>query len=247
MHIEYAGSSRIGKRRRNEDRYYLPVEGGPPDLMMVADGMGGHQGGDVASAFGVQVACDSILHSRGKDPGERLVETVREANRVIFRESLEKLEYDGMGTTMTLALTEKKKWFIAHVGDSRAYAYENGVIRQVTEDHSLVAEMEKAGSITHAQARIHPHRNIITRAVGTEPEIDVDLYEVPMLPGQVLMLCSDGLTDPIDDDELAQMLGSGAALSEIAETLVYMAENLGGKDNITVVLARVEEEVSAHG
>ena len=133
------------------------------------------------------------------------------------------------------------------MGDSRAYAYENGVIRQVTEDHSLVAEMEKAGSITHAQARIHPHRNIITRAVGTEPEIDVDLYEVPMLPGQVLMLCSDGLTDPIDDDELAQMLGSGAALSEIAETLVYMAENLGGKDNITVVLARVEEEVSAHG
>ena len=179
--------------------------------------------------------------------GEELREAVMEANRRIYETAQEDPALQGMGTTVVLALLYQNHAYIAHVGDSRAYAYENGVIRQVTEDHSLVAEMEKAGSITHAQARIHPHRNIITRAVGTEPEIDVDLYEVPMLPGQVLMLCSDGLTDPIDDDELAQMLGSGAALSEIAETLVYMAENLGGKDNITVVLARVEEEVSAHG
>jgi len=247
MHIEYAGSSRIGKRRRNEDRYYLPTEGGPANLMMVADGMGGHQGGDVASAFGVQVVCDSILHSRERDPGKKLVAAVKEANRVIFKESLEKLEYDGMGTTMTLAMPEKKRWYIAHVGDSRGYVYENGQIRQVTVDHSLVAEMEKAGSITHDQARIHPNRNIITRAVGTEPEIDVDVYEVPMHAGQVLMLCSDGLTDPIDDQELAEMLGSGTALQEIADTLVYMAENLGGRDNITVVLARVEKEEKRRG
>jgi len=148
---------------------------------------------------------------------------------------------------MTLAMPEKKRWYIAHVGDSRGYVYENGQIRQVTVDHSLVAEMEKAGSITHDQARIHPNRNIITRAVGTEPEIDVDVYEVPMHAGQVLMLCSDGLTDPIDDQELAEMLGSGTALQEIADTLVYMAENLGGRDNITVVLARVEKEEKRRG
>ena len=246
MHIEYAGSSRIGKRKRNEDRFYLPTAGGPGDLMMVADGMGGHLGGDVASALGVQVVCDSIRRSRGKAADKRLIEAVRKANRAIFKASLEHPDCDGMGTTMTLAMPERRKWYIAHVGDSRAYVYEEGAIRQVTEDHSLVAEMEKAGSITHDQARVHPNRNVITRAVGTEPEIDVDVYSVEMKPGQVLMLCSDGLTDPIDDKELAQMLGSGAALQEIADTLVYMAENLGGRDNITVVLARTEE-VKARG
>ena len=247
MQIEYAGCSRIGKRRRNEDRYYLPTEGGPKGLMLVADGMGGHHSGDVASAFGMQVVCESIRESEGKEPKGRLIQAVKQANQVIFKQSLENLEYDGMGTTITLALPEKKKWYVAHVGDSRAYTYEDGRIHQVTEDHSLVAEMEKAGSITHDQARVHPHRNIITRAVGTEPEIDVDMYQVNMKIGQVLMLCSDGLTDPISDEELAQMLGSDADLTEIAETLVYMAENLGGRDNITVVLARVREEVTAHG
>jgi len=245
MQIEYAGASRIGQRKRNEDRFYLPNEDGPADLLMVADGMGGHLGGDVASAYGVAAVCESMAQSVQDEPEERLHKAVSYANEVIFDQAKANPQYDGMGTTMTVVLAHKDWWHFAHVGDSRAYIYQNHTIRQVTRDHSLVAEMEEAGSITHDQARIHPSRNIITRAVGTEPVIRVDMYREPILPGQVLLLCSDGLTDALNDEELSLVLGSGQELNQIAQVLMDIAEELGGKDNITVVLARVGED--CHG
>lgn len=246
MRMEYAASSRIGKRPRNEDRFYIPVPDGAAGLAMVADGMGGHRSGDIASSVGAEAAEKVIRTSRGK-AASRLKRAVSEANRAVFTLSREQPECEGMGTTMTVALAGARQWTLAQVGDSRAYLWENGTLCQLTQDHSLVAEMVRQGTLTPEEARVHPHRNIITRAVGTALTVETDIYEVPLTAGQTLLLCSDGLTDPLTDGEIADWLGRALPLQEIAEGLTAAAEENGGTDNITAVLVRVGEEVTSRG
>lgn len=246
MQIRYAANSRIGQRPRNEDTFYKPEKGGPKNLVAVADGMGGHRSGDKASSLGMKILCDTFQHTRGSVEN-RLLKAVQEANRAVYEASLEDPECAGMGTTVIAACPERSNWVLAQVGDSRAYLLEDGKLQQLTTDHSLVAELVKAGYLTPAEARRHPQKNIITRAVGTAADVRTEILKVPMRENQILLLCSDGLSDPIDDEELEALLKADLPLTEIADVLTAQAEANGGRDNITVVLAATGKEAEHLG
>jgi PPM family protein phosphatase len=227
-----------GRRRRgNEDAFVRE-----PPLFAIADGMGGAQAGEVASRLAAAVLRDAT----GADLTEpRLVELIQEANRRVFRRSSEDETTSGMGTTMTVALVDGDSIIFAHVGDSRAYRVRAGELEQLTEDHSLVGELVRSGRLSAEEAEVHPQRSVITRAVGTEPDVDVDTFTVPTQPGDVYLLCSDGLTDMISDREISALIDGADDLDRTARELVEAANAGGGEDNITVVLFQIGEESGA--
>jgi serine/threonine protein phosphatase PrpC len=231
-----AGVTDTGRRRRrNEDSYVCE-----PPLFAVADGMGGAQAGEVASRLAAAV----LEEANGEELSrERVVELIREANRRVFRRSSEDAAASGMGTTMTVALVESQDTVaIGHVGDSRAYLVRDGRLEQLTEDHSLVAELMRSGKLSPEEAEAHPQRSVITRALGTEPDVDVDAFTVETQPGDVFLLCSDGLTTMISDDEiLAVLRDSPGDLDAAARRLVEAANSSGGEDNITVVVFEIAD------
>jgi protein phosphatase len=226
----YARASDTGKRRRhNEDSYVVA-----PPLFAVADGMGGAQAGEVAS----KLAAAALEET---DPGtvfgpEKVTQLIQEANRRVYERASADPSTSGMGTTMTVALVEGDEVTIGHVGDSRAYLYRGHKLEQLTEDHSLVNELLKSGKLTRAEAEVHPQRSVITRAVGTDPDVDVDAFVVSTDIGDVFLLCSDGLTDMVADDDIFRIFEkSPEDLDRIAKSLVAAANRGGGEDNITVV------------
>jgi serine/threonine protein phosphatase PrpC len=231
-----AGVTDTGRRRRrNEDSYVCE-----PPLFAVADGMGGAQAGEVASRLAAAV----LEEANGEELSrERVVELIREANRRVFRRSSEDAAASGMGTTMTVALVESQDTVaIGHVGDSRAYLVRDGRLEQLTEDHSLVAELMRSGKLSPEEAEAHPQRSVITRALGTEPDVDVDAFTVETQPGDVFLLCSDGLTTMVADDEiLAVLRDSPGDLDAAARRLVEAANSSGGEDNITVVVFEIAD------
>ncbi|GFN24012.1 MAG: Stp1/IreP family PP2C-type Ser/Thr phosphatase [Thermoanaerobacteraceae bacterium] len=221
-------------RSDNEDAYLVDLGLG---LLAVADGMGGHQAGEVASALALRALGEKIKeHYRG-DPLVHLVSAVRFANRVVYSSALSRREYRGMGTTLTVAWVIDDKVLLAHVGDSRAYLFRDGQLQVLTHDHSYVGELVRSGGLTQEEARLHPHRNILTRALGTEDEVEVDGKVVSLMEGDLLLLCTDGLPEVVRDEEIAFTVGQGGTLREILENLLALALNRGGPDNITVVLA----------
>jgi protein phosphatase len=222
------------QRRENEDSVYARAP-----VFVVADGMGGAQAGEVASRIAVE-AFERGLPDGGS-PEERLATLVRDANRRIHELSRAEHERAGMGTTLTAALLDDAELAIAHVGDSRAYLYRAGELRRLTQDHSLVQELVDRGKLTEAQAEEHPQRSIITRALGPEPTVKVDTRTYPVRDGDVLLLCSDGLTSMISEEKIAEVLGAGSRLDRAADRLIAEANAAGGRDNITVVLTRFEE------
>jgi PPM family protein phosphatase len=231
--IEQAGRTDRGRQRSaNEDALVLQ-----PPYFGVADGMGGAKAGEVAS----KVAADAFGETREADaPPERLLEGIaRAANRRIYELATRDESRRGMGTTFTAAMVSEGGVSLGHVGDSRAYRLRDGQLEQLTKDHSLVAELERTGQISPEAAEHHPQRSIITRALGPEPDVDVDTYTLPAREGDVYLLCSDGLTSMISDDEVRTILTSAASLDEAADALVRAANQSGGKDNITVVLFRL--------
>jgi len=226
----YAGASDTGrKRRRNEDAYVIA-----PPLFAVADGMGGAQAGEVAS----KLAAAALKET---DPGalsgpERVTSLIQEANRRVHERSTADPATSGMGTTMTVALVEGGGVTIGHVGDSRAYLVRSGQLEQLTEDHSLVNELLKSGKLSPKEAETHPQRSVITRAVGTDPDVDVDSFTVDAREGDVFLLCSDGLTDMVgDEDILGVVERHHDDLDRAAKSLVSAANRGGGEDNITVI------------
>ncbi|MBA3347577.1 MAG: Stp1/IreP family PP2C-type Ser/Thr phosphatase [Actinobacteria bacterium] len=227
-----------GRRRRgNEDAYVCE-----PPLFAIADGMGGAQAGEVASRLAAAVLRDA----NGDDLTEqRLVELIQEANRRVFQRSSEDETTAGMGTTMTVALVDGDSIIFGHVGDSRAYRVRGGELEQLTDDHSLVGELVRSGRLSAEEAEMHPQRSVITRAVGTEPDVDVDTFTVPAQPGDVYLLCSDGLTDMIPDREISSLLDDSDDLNQTARKLVEAANAGGGEDNITVVLFQIGELAGA--
>jgi protein phosphatase len=226
----YAAKSDPGRRRRrNEDAYVVR-----PPLFAVADGMGGAQAGELAS----RIAVDAM-------GGEaELAALIQEANRQVYARSNEDATASGMGTTMTAAVVAPDGTVtIGHVGDSRAYRLRGGKLEQLTDDHSLVAELVRTGKLSAEEAETHPQRSVITRALGTDPDVDVDSVSVQGEPGDLFLICSDGLTTMVDDDEILDTIeASRNDLEAAADTLVRKANRGGGEDNITVVFFELSGE-----
>ena len=222
------------QRRGNEDSSYARAP-----VFVVADGMGGAQAGEVASSIAVQTF-EQGLPEAGS-PEERLVEVVQSANRQIHDLSHAEAERAGMGTTLTAAYLDDTHVVLAHVGDSRAYLFRDGELTRLTQDHSLVDELVRGGKLTEEEALEHPQRSIITRALGPEADVKVDTWSYPVRDGDVYLLCSDGLTSMIPERQVQEILAGGFALAAAADALIAAANEAGGRDNITVVLFRVEE------
>ena len=230
-----AGRTDTGRRRRhNEDSYVVR-----PPLFAVADGIGGAQAGEVASRLAAGVLDESGGEASGE---ERLVELVQEANRRVYHRSTEDAALSGMGTTMTVALVDAAAGTVAigHVGDSRAYRIRGGALEQLTDDHSLVQELVRSGKLSPEEADVHPQRSVITRALGTDPDVDVDTFTVETAPGDLYLLCSDGLTDMVSDGEILELVERDRGdLDRAARALVDAANRGGGEDNITVVVFEI--------
>jgi serine/threonine protein phosphatase PrpC len=222
------------QRRENEDCAFARAP-----VFVVADGMGGAQAGEVAA----QIAVDAFSHGL-PDSGsaeERLAGRVQEANQRIWEQSRARREQAGMGTTITAAYLDDSELAIAHVGDSRAYLFRDGSLKRLTQDHSLVDELVRRGKLTEEQAAEHPQRSIITRALGAEPTVEVDTWTYPVRPGDVLLLCSDGLTSMVAEERVEEILNGSMDLKVAAQQLIDEANAAGGRDNITVVLSRIED------
>ena len=226
----YARASDTGrKRRRNEDSYVVA-----PPMFAVADGMGGAQAGEVASKLAA-AALEETDPATLSGP-ERLISLIQEANRRVYERSSSDPSTSGMGTTMTVAVVEDAGVTIGHVGDSRAYLVREGKLEQLTEDHSLVNELLKSGKLSPQEAELHPQRSVITRAVGTDPDVDVDAFVVDVTEGDIFLLCSDGLTDMVGDDDILDTVERHREdLDRVTKALVSAANRGGGEDNITVI------------
>ena len=206
-------------------------------VFAVADGMGGHAAGEVASQLTAEHLANLV--AEGDPTGERLRSAIRAANRAIFNRSLAEPLLRGMGTTVCALTIMNDRLAIANVGDSRVYTVRNGVLTQVSKDHSYVAELVDAGEITWTQARSHPNRNIVTRALGIEPDVSVDLWDIPAMLGERFLLCSDGLVDEVVDEEIAEILRLNPDPQSAVKELVRVANHNGGHDNISVVVVDV--------
>ena len=222
------------QRRDNEDSAFARAP-----VFVVADGMGGAQAGEVASRIAVE-AFEQGLPDSGS-PEERLATRVREANAQIYERSRADRGRAGMGTTLTAAYVDDTHVAIAHVGDSRAYLFRDGTLQRLTQDHSLVDELVRRGKLTEEQAAEHPQRSIITRALGPEPDVEVDTWTYPARAGDVVLLCSDGLTSMISEERVRAILAEHDNLDAAGDELIREANEAGGRDNITVVLFRLEE------
>jgi len=233
---QVASVTDTGRRRRhNEDAYVCE-----PPLFAVADGMGGAQAGELASNLAAAALREDSAERVGGE--ERVDELIQEANRRVYERQTQDSSATGMGTTMTVALVEDRHVAIGHVGDSRAYLVRNRRLEQLTEDHSLVAELVRSGKLSPEEADAHPQRSVITRALGTDPDVDVDTFSVETEPGDLFLLCSDGLTSMVDDETiLREVERNRGDLSAAAKALVRAANKGGGDDNITVIFFEIGE------
>jgi protein phosphatase len=226
------------KRQLNQDFIYLsdmPV-GNLPNVFIVADGMGGHNAGDYASRYAVQTVVDEISGSFEKNPVKIIGKAIDKANTLIRERARENASLTGMGTTIVVATCVGRYLEVANVGDSRLYVVNQDAIEQVTQDHSLVEEMVRMGGIDRASARNHPDKNIITRALGARDYVEADFFTREMQEGDMVLLCSDGLTNMVDDERIHQILTGGGRLKDRVEKLVETANQNGGKDNISVIV-----------
>ena len=225
------------KRRRNEDAYVVE-----PPLFAIADGMGGAQAGELASSLAAgAVREDEAAAGSGE---RRVAELIQEANRRVYERSSQDAAASGMGTTMTVAFVGDANVAFGHVGDSRAYLIRDGKLEQLTEDHSLVAELVRSGKLSPEEAETHPQRSVITRALGTDPDVDVDTFSIETAPDDLFMLCSDGLTSMVEDDVILQTIEKNRDnLQTAAKALIRAANKGGGEDNITVVFFEIGEDV----
>jgi PPM family protein phosphatase len=222
------------RRRHNEDAYVCE-----PPLFAVADGMGGAQAGELASGLAAEALRDDENRTGGE---ERVDDLIQAANRRVYERQTQDSSASGMGTTMTVALVEGGRVAIGHVGDSRAYLIRDGKVEQLTEDHSLVAELVRSGKLSPEEADTHPQRSVITRALGTDPDVDVDTFSVEARPGDLFLLCSDGLTSMVDDETiLREVERNRSDLHAAAKALVRAANKGGGDDNITAVFFEIAD------
>ncbi len=250
LELNVAGQTDVGRARpHNEDYVDYHIPRTPRQLtrkgsiFLVADGMGGHRAGEVASQGAVRAVIERYYEESGRDVPTNLVRAFRGANEQIHRQAQADPSKSGMGTTLVAAVVLGRKLYVANVGDSRAYLLNRQGLTQVTEDHSWVEEQVRAGLLTEEQARRHPHRNLVTRALGSKPSVEVDIFEGEISTGDRLLLCSDGLTNWVSDAEISAILQRHAP-EEAARLLVAEANERGGNDNITVLIVSAQEELA---
>lgn len=231
-------------RTINQDYIFASPEpiGKLQDLYLMADGMGGHRAGDYASRFLVEKLVDFISGEEEGNTISILREGIEKVNRMLYREALKDEAFSGMGTTLVAATVEENLLFVANVGDSRLYLIRDGKAKQITRDHSYVEEMVKLGKMNRGSADYMRQKNIITRAVGTGEDVNIDFFEVLLKKGDYILLCSDGLSNMVEDEAIAELVSSEKALKEKAEALIVSANDNGGRDNIAVIL--IDPQVS---
>lgn len=229
----------VGIRRESNQDYMYTSEtavGNLPNLFLLADGMGGHAAGDYASRFTVEKVVELVGKSTFTEPVAIIKQAISEANALLLAEADKDVSRQGMGTTLVTATIIDDRMYVSNVGDSRLYVVSADKMIQVTRDHSLVEEMVRLGEMDKEDAKVHPDKNIITRAVGVLPEVSADFFEVELEPGDMILMCSDGLTNMVRDEEIRQIILGQRDIVEKAEKLVETANKNGGRDNITVVL-----------
>lgn len=255
MKLVCAGMTDVGTtREHNEDDFYLAE--GEEALCVVADGMGGHRSGEVASAMAIKAIVEFYRETTVDGKGDarlndgeqersldeyRLVKAIRQANKAVFQAASESELYRGMGTTIVCGYFIEDGVYFAHIGDSRGYRFRNGKLEQQTEDHSLANEYVRMGILKSEDVEHFPYKNVITRACGLTDDVEVDVVYSPVEPGDLFLLCTDGLTDMINDAGIQEMLQDHKDLEKLAKALVDRANDNGGADNITLILAKVEE------
>ena len=229
----------IGRKREvNQDYVFVsdqPV-GNIPNLLIVADGMGGHNAGDYASKFVVEVLKKELAKSREDGPRAMMKKAIASANNQLIAESKTDARLEGMGTTLVAATVIEHTLYFANVGDSRLYLL-NDEIRQLSKDHSLVQEMVRLGGLNAEEAKHHPDKNIITRAIGVKEDIEIDFFEYRLKKGDIILMCTDGLSNMVEDEEIFQIVRSSRDVVEAVEQLIERANSNGGKDNIGVIVA----------
>lgn len=237
----------VGRLREiNQDYVFATDEplGTLPNLLVVADGMGGHKAGDFASKYTVEVLEEELKHTLKEGPREILLDAVQTANRKLIEAAGKDIKPEGMGTTLVAATVIEHTLYFINVGDSRLYVI-NKDIRQLSRDHSLVEEMVRLGGINEEEAKHHPDKNIITRAIGAKQKVEADFYEYGLKKGDTILMCTDGLCNMVDDEEIFAVIKGSRDIVEAGQNLICRANENGGKDNIGVVLARpFSEEVS---
>ncbi len=228
----------VGRIREvNQDYIFCSMEpvGKLPNLFLVADGMGGHKAGDLASRYTVETLTDSIKNSASDNPITIINDAIMEANTKLLEKAAESEQYTGMGTTLVVCTIIGESMYVANVGDSRLYLYD-GRLSQITRDHSLVAEMVALGKLGRDEARRHEKKNVITRAIGGAKEIMADFFEAELTAGNRIIMCSDGLSNMVEDEEIERVLASDIPIEDKTKQLLGRANENGGKDNIAVVI-----------
>lgn len=229
----------IGRKREvNQDYVFVSDRplGNAPNLLVVADGMGGHRAGDYASRYAVESLTEALAASTQTDPQAMITGAVRAANHKLVEASRQDARLEGMGTTLVAAMVADQTLYFANVGDSRLYLLDDG-IRQLSRDHSFVQEMVRLGGLDAEEAKHHPDKNIITRAVGVKEDLEIDFFEYRLKKGDRILMCTDGLSNMLEDSEMLRIVKSSRDLVEAVERLVERANENGGQDNIGVILA----------
>ena len=243
MKLSYAARTDVGMiRNGNEDNFAVDANG-DRGLFMVADGMGGHAAGEVASEMAVQIVLRELkeVGGIGGTATKALGSALKSANRAIHDRTITEVDKQGMGTTASVLVLADSRYLIGQVGDSRIYMLRDGSLKQVTKDHSYVQEQVDLGNLTPEQARYHPYSNVITRCVGAGPDVEPDLYAGEARSGDLFLVTSDGLTGMVDDRRLAQLLTSRAEPERKVQSLIAEANGRGGLDNITAIVVQVDE------
>ena len=249
MKVEVYGLTEVGKRRElNEDNFIICgfEDGKAHGFCVLADGMGGHNAGEVASKIATETISNELMPCLDKENGDAvsldIAEAIDFANSRIYEKSISYSEQAGMGTTTVVSYVNGRSVIIANIGDSRAYVASKDEIFKVTVDHSIVEQLIQSGTITRDEAKVHPDKNIITRALGTEEYVDADFYEYEASAGEAILICSDGLTEMIDEPEINKIIFEAESARFAAEKLVELANDRGGVDNITVIIMMFKEE-----
>ncbi len=237
--MEYFSKTDIGRKREVNQDYVFATDqpvGNIPNLLIVADGMGGHKAGDYASKYTTETVVDTLKNTAITGPKAMFEEAIKLANTRIIEKAASDVNLEGMGTTLVVATVIEHTLYFANVGDSRLYVV-GEEIKQLSKDHSLVEEMVRLGGIKEDEAKHHPDKNIITRAIGAKDDVEMDFFEYRLVPGEIVLMCTDGLSNMVEDEDVLRIIKGSRDLPEAVNRLIEQANKNGGKDNIGIVLA----------